>query len=279
MTRRQWIVILVLGLADCLVLGGLAAAVWFTPRLATRGGPAGPPESAPTQPPSATLPPTWTPTPSPSPAPTRTPRPTSTPGPTATPLILPTATPTPTPTPQPVELANADFIDILPDRVPGWEMAALVNWQPGQEFNPDSSYVGPLFKAADDARRVIQGSTLQIESEHPWVKFQVTLYQTVDVPPGSRVRFEIMTNAYSDQGGFHVRAGIDPSGSPACQQGVWTDPLVIDQNSGLVTLRTSEVAVGQGGRVTVCFFAEPQYATLHKAVFFDNARLTVTPPE
>jgi len=280
MTRRQWAIVLLLGIADCLVLGGLVAAIVLTPRLAALRAPltpAGTPAVG--LPATRTLPPTWTPTPSPTPPPTRPPRPTSTPPPTATPLVLPTFTPTPTPTPQPVQLVNADFEDILPDRVPGWETAALVNWQPGDEFYPDSSYVGPRFKAADDPRRVIQGTTLQIESEHPWVKFRVTLYQTLEVQPGSRAQFEILSNAYSEQGGIQVRAGIDPSGSPACQQGVWSDLLVIDQNSGVVTLRTPEVTVGAAGRLTVCFFAEPQYATLHKAAFFDSARLTATPPE
>jgi len=189
-----------------------------------------------------------------------------------------TSTPTPTVTAQPVVLQNADFEDIAFDFVPGWELAAVVNWQPGDDFNPDTSYARPEFKSADDPRRVIRGSTLQIQT-FQWVKFKVTLYQTVEVPPGSRVQFQIYANGFSNVGGIQVRAGLDPHGGVACQEGVWSEMLIIDQNSGVVTLSSPQAVAGPDGRVTVCFFAEPQYAAIHNAAFFDEAVLTVQSPD
>ncbi len=275
MTRKQWTIIILLGIADVVVLGGLITAMVLTPRLTgLRIGAA----TSPTPTPTRTLPPTWTPTSTATPLPTPTRRPTSTPTPTRTPLTIPTSTPTPTPTPKPIELTNGDFNQILINQVPGWEIAAEVNWYPGDPYDPNSSFAYPKFKPADDPRRFINGQTLQIESTDAYAKFKVTLYQTVEVDPGSRAQFEILSNAYADGGGMFVRAGIDPTGAPACQRGAWTETMLIDQSFGTVTLRTPAVTVGEGGKVTVCFFAEAQYAVPHKAAFFDDARLIVTLP-
>lgn len=277
MSRKQRLIVILLAIADILVLGGLVGAVVFVPRLVREPGPTPPPtveEAAGI----ATLPPTWTYTPSPSPAPTNTRAPTPTPRPTGTPIVVPTGTPAPTATPRPVGLENADFEAILPDRVPGWEIEAVVNWEPGEEANPDTSYGRPEFKPADDSRRVISGSTLQIQT-FQWMKFKVTLYQVVDVEPGSRVRFEIDARGFSSEAGIQVRAGIDAQAEPACRDGSWSETQVINQGSGIVALRSPEVVVGEEGQVTVCFFAEPQFALIHNAAYFDNASLVVQPPE
>jgi hypothetical protein len=282
MSRKQWLIVAFLAIADCLVLGGLAGAVILTPRIEAFFAASRLEGTAVSdQPPTPTIPPTWTytPTSSPiSPTPTRTRRPSPTPSPTRT--VIPTFTPSPTPTltPEPVELVNAEFNDVLPDRVPGWETAAVVNWEPGQVSDPASSFAPPEFRLADDARRRIRGSTLQIQT-YQWVKFNVTLYQTIEVPPDSRVEFEIYAGAYSDEGAIDVRAGIDGNGGAACQGGVWTDQLYIDQSSGAVVLSPPGTTAGPDGRVTVCFSAETQYAATHNAAFFDAASLTVTPPE
>jgi len=281
MTRRQWLVIAVLAVADCVVLGGLIAAMTLAPRLLARPTVAPPPAegaAADQQGTDATLPPTWTPTPPSTPPPLPTHLPTRTPAPTRTPVSIPTFTPASTPTPAPVLLENGDFEEILPDSVPGWEVAAVVNWEPGDEFNPDASYARPEFRPADDPRRAINGSTLQIQT-YQWVKFKVTLYQTVEVEPGSRVQFEAMAGGYSSGGGIQVRAGIDPNGGAACEDGSWGDLLVVDQAMGAALLRSPEVVVGSEGLVTVCLFAEPQYAVTHNAAFFDDARLLVAPPD
>ncbi len=85
LTRQQARILIALGVADCLVLGMLVAAMVMTPRLAQR--PSAVASPTPTETPTLLLPPTWTPTPTFTPAPTPTPRPQVTPteGPTATP--------------------------------------------------------------------------------------------------------------------------------------------------------------------------------------------------
>ncbi len=276
MTRKQWLVIVVLGLTDCLVLGCLVAVMAFAPRLATSHAvptmSASMPVATPTR--GVMLQPTWTPTPTFTPVPVPTPLPTSTPAPTPTPLVIPT----PSPTTAPLLLENADFEDILPDSVPGWELEAVVNWQPGDDFDPDASYTFPIFKPADDPPRFIDGSTLQIESGHQYVKFQVVLFQVAEVAPGSQVQFEIKAKGFSSEGGIMMRVGIDPNGGAACADGEWSEMELVDQGRGLVVLRSPVVAVGARGRVTVCMFAEPQYAVASKAAFFDDARLLVASP-
>jgi len=274
-SRKQWLVVILLAIADVVVLGCLVLAMVLGPRLIAQRSPQ--PAAEATEPP-ATLPPTWTPSPSPTPAPTNTRAPTSTPPPTRTRPPIPTITPAPSPTMEPIALENATFDDILASRVPGWEIAATINWQPGDDFNPDSSYARPLFKAADDPQRVIEGTTLQIDS-FQFVKYQITLYQTVEVEPGSRVQFEVQAGAFSAEGGIGVRAGIDRNGGVACTQGSWEETRVIDQASGIVTLRSPQVVVGNDGLVTVCMFAEPVYAKATNATFFDNAELSVRPPQ
>ncbi len=273
MSRKQWQIIILLGLADCVVLGMLVLAITLTPRLAA-GGILGP-TPTPTPTPTSVLPPTWTPTPSPTPAPTPTPRPTATPSPTVpTPTPLPTFTPTPIPPP---ELANARFDTITPFEITGWVVDPVVNWHPGEPYDPNNSYAYPKFKYADDPARFITGNTLQIESSDQYAKFQVTIYQIVSVPPGTKVQFEIQAKGYSDEGGIIVRAGIDPRGGDGCGRAQWGQTRVINQNDGQVALRSPQVRVGEEGKVTVCFFAQPEWAVPHKAAFFDDARLVVFP--
>lgn len=274
MTRKQWLVIILLGLANCLVLGGLIVAVTQTHRLlAARSAIERSPTPSPTVAP--VLPPTWTPTPTFTPAPTPTPRPTPvppTPGPSPTPF--PTLTPTPIPPP---ELVNATFDQITPFEVPGWTVSAIANWSAGQPYDPESSYAYPKFKYADDPLRFITGNTLQIESTDQYAKFQLTLYQVVNVPAGVQVQFEIKAKGYASAGGIQVRAGIDPRGGAACEKGQWSATRSINQNDGLVVLRSPRVRVGPEGRVTVCAYARPDWAVPHKAAFFDDARLLVSP--
>lgn len=273
MSRKQWMVIILLGIADCVVLGGLILAVTLTPRL-TQQGVLGPtPTPSPT--PTSILPPTWTPTLSPTPAPTPTPRPTATPPPTApTPTPFPTFTPTPVPPPT---LVNAGFDQISPFEIPGWVVDAVVNWRSGEPYDPNNSYAHPKFKYADDPVRFINGSTLQIESTDQYAKFQVTIYQTVTVPSGTLIQFEVKAKGYSDEGGIIVRAGMDPRGRKGCDGAQWGETRVINQNDDLVVLRSPRMRVGTEGAVTVCIYARPEWAVPHKAAFFDDAQLLTFP--
>ncbi len=274
MTRRQWMIIILLGLADCLVLGGMLAAVIWTPRLAAQRQGA---RVSPTPSPTATsiLPPTFTPTPTFTPAPTPTPRPTQ-PPPTPRPSPTPFPTLTPTPIPPP-ELVNGTFDQITLYEIPGWVVDPVVNWSPGEPYDPNNSYAHPKFKYADDPRRFITGNTLQIESTDQYAKFQLTFYQTVNVPAGTQVQFEIKAKGYADEGGIQVRAGIDPAGRSSCEGARWSETRSINQNDDLVVLRSPRVRVGSEGRVTVCVYARPDWAVAHKAAFFDDARLLVFP--
>lgn len=289
MSRRKWLILILLGVADCLVLALLGSAIVFGPTIQAwlaNDGAAPVAEATATPAPTNTPPATWTPAPTETPSPTQTPRPTRTPVPTRTPLPTFTAAPSPTPTPSGPLLENAAFDDILPpSEVPGWQVEARVNWQPGDDFNPETSYGPPEFKPADDARRVIRGTTLQIQT-HQWVKFDVTLYQTATVPAGSVVQFQIYAGGYSSDeggnrvGGIQVQAGIDANGGAACRQGRWGEAIFVDQRQDVATqISSPEVVAGPDGVVTVCFSAEPQYAVIHNAAFFDIAELEVEPPD
>ncbi len=274
MSKKQWLVVIVLGVLDCLVFGCLIGTMVFAPRfMASTPTPA--PTFFPT--PTATLEPTYTPTSTFTPAPTPTFRPTPTLRPTYTPLAFPTSTPTPIPEVELLE--NGSFDQIYSERVPGWEVAAEVNWQPGDPFDPATSYGAPYFKRADDPVRYINGATLQIESAHQYVKFRVILYQTVELAAGTRVQFAAKAGGFSSPGGIIIRIGIDPRGRPACQGGLWSEDMVIDQNRGVVALRSPAATVGAEGRVTVCLFAEPQYAVVSKAAYFDDAELLILPTD
>lgn len=274
MSKRQWVIIVFLGALDFLVLGCLITAMVLTPRLT-----AAPPTPVPTATavPTDTLEPTYTATPTFSPEPTRTPRPPSTSVPTRTPIVFPTNTPTPIP--QLDLLENPGFEEIFPDMVPGWEVAAAVNWEPGDPFDSNTSYGVPAFKRADDPVRYINGPTLQIESAHQYVKFRVTLYQAVELPTGTRVQFEAKAGGFSSPGGIHTRVGIDPRGRAACEGGAWSEEILIDQSMGTLTLRSPATTVGAEGRVTVCLFAETQFAVASKAAYFDDALLLILPSE
>jgi hypothetical protein len=227
--------------------------------------------------------PTWTPKPTPTPPPTRTPSSTGTPTPppTETPTSGPTLTPAPTntPTPTPKSLENPTFDDLQPDEIPGWQTGAFVNWAPGEDFDTNTSYAAPRFHQADNPMQRITGSTLQIDTVD-WVKLQAWVFQQVDVGADHRVVFQVSTSAIlkDTAGGYFVKAGVDPNGGEGCDAAEWGDQHHVNQNDGVVVISSPEVVVGESGRVTVCMFAETQYAQVWHAVFFDDAALTVLSP-
>lgn len=276
MSRTKWLVLAALAVADVVVLAVIAIivvrSVMYSPSVPAL-------VSTPVvslQPP-ATSPPTWTPTLSPTPQPTPTTRPTRTP--TRTPAPWPTLSPTPLPTSVLVLLENPTFEGIAGNFVPGWQTGGFVNWAPGQEFDPVNSYAAPRFHQADDPRQWIDGATLQVDTE-PWVKLRAWVFQTVDVQPGSRVQFEVRAIGFVRQleGGYFLKAGIDPDGYGGCEGAQWGAERIANQHDGIVELVSPEVVVGQAGQVTVCMFAETQFAQAYHAAFFDDAALTVRPP-
>jgi hypothetical protein len=151
-----------------------------------------------------------------------------------------------------------------------------VNWSPGDEFDASTAYAAPRFHQADDPRQWISGPTLQIDTE-PWVKLRAWVFQSVEMDPGTRVDFEVRAMGFvKDQaGGYILKAGIDPEGGGGCEAARWSQESVYNQGAGVVTLTSPAVTVGQEGLVTVCMFAETQYAQVYHAAFFDDASLNV----
>jgi hypothetical protein len=231
------------------------------------------------------VPPTWTPAPTRAPPPTNTPRPTHTA--TAPPTISPTFAPTFTPRPTKVVTAgppgptgtlglqNPGFEGIGGGTIPGWSWWAEDNFTPGGDYNPDASFDTPLFKQADDPVRFIDGPTLQVDAEEH-LKFKVHIFQTVTVSPTAGVRFQVLGGAFSDIGIVQMAAGIDPDGGPDCSNAQWSDAVAVDQEQGVRSIAAPPVVAGRSGRVTVCLYAEPLYAAISNAAFFDDAELTVT---
>jgi hypothetical protein len=286
MSRNQKLILVgmaVLTVVILCVLAGIAISS-TVPLLRGSAPAASAPTPSPSRPPTDTPILTWTPKPTSTPGPTPTPRPTNTPTltPTETPTAGPTWTPAPTntPTPTPKPLENPTFDDIGIDDVPGWQLGAFVNWTPGDEFDPGTSFAAPRFHQADDPAQRITGSTLQIDTVD-WVKLQAWVFQQVDVGADSRVVFQVSAAAVvkDTAGGYFLKAGVDPDGGEGCDAAEWGSDRHVNQKDGVVVLSSPEVVVGDSGRVTVCMFAETQYAQVWHAAFFDDALLTVLPPE
>ena len=185
-----------------------------------------------------------------------------------------TATPTPTPTLLPyIKLANAGFADITPNYVPDWSWWAYDNFD-GGEPDPDTSYDTPLLKQADDAARLIDGPTLQIDAAGH-LKFRVHIYQRVEVTPHTVLRFTAAARAYSDNGGIYVAAGIDPGGGHNCEQAQWSTPQLIDQTVPVIQITSARIPTSSSHWATVCLMAETRLSARSNAAFFDNAELLV----
>ncbi len=311
LSRRQKTVLIVLAILDVSVIAGLAGIVIHSIRT-MQAIPVAPMPTATVGKPLEV--PTWTMTVEPTISPTLPPRATNTATPTPTPF--PTRTPTPTSTPRPlptagpVPLDNASFDYILPNRIPGWKWYAYVNYKSGAT-NPETSFAEPVFTVADDSVRQISGSTLKVETVR-WLKFRTWVHQTVTVTAGSTVQFSIKANAFSSTDRLIVKAGVDPTGQPHCDNAQWGETWRINQDDGIITLTSPRVVVAAMedkstptpmptltpdpleretpapvepeeeteilGKVTICFYAEPAYPHINNAAFFDQAQLIAVPP-
>ena len=308
LSRGQKIILIVLAILDVSAIAGLGSIVIRSVRAPL------PTMISPTATPTALSAragvPTWTPTAEPTARPTLPPRSTNTATPTATPFPThtptPTATPRPLPTAGPAPLDNADFDNILPNRIPGWKWYAYVNYKSGAA-DPQNSFAEPVFTTADDPVRWINGPTLKVETVK-WLKFRTWVHQTVTVTAGSTVQFSIKANAFSSIDRLIVKAGIDPTGQSHCDNVRWGETWHINQDDGTVTLTSPRVIVAaientptptatpdpleretpapvvaedeteSLGRVTICFYAESAYPDTNNAAFFDQAQLIATPP-
>lgn len=180
----------------------------------------------------------------------------------------------------PVSLENPTFDGIIGDDIPGWQTGAFVNWSQGEPFDPAVAFAEPRFQKALDPRQQINGSTIQISTE-PWVKLQAWVFQTVAVQPGSQVTFQVSARGFVRElnGGYILKAGVDPAGGEGCENAQWGTERIVDQEDGVIELTSPEVTVGEAGKATVCMFAETQFAQVYHAAFFDEASITVEPPE
>ncbi len=278
MTESQKRILIILAIMDFVVIGAMVGIV-VTTTMRLRNQVA----QAPTRVAGATIvvPATWTPTPMPTASPTLPARPTNTPRPTPTVkptnTLQPTETPTPRPTPTPVTIINPDFDLLMPNRIPGWQWYAYVNYKQGDELDSENSFAEPILRAADDPRREINGTTLQVETIR-WLRFRVWVHQTVSVTTGSTISFAVKATAFSSLDSLIVKAGLDPNGGKRCANAIWGEEKYINQESGIVKLTTPRIVVGEKGVVTLCFFAEPAYPHINNAAFFDQAEVRVSPP-
>lgn len=303
LTRFQKTILVILGILDILVIGGMAIVVFTTMRTPASTLPVSPTA---TPVPTREVKAKWTVTPSPTlratipPQPSRTATPTMTPFPTITPSpVPPTATPTPVP---PIVLNNGGFDMLMPNRIPGWTWDAYVNYKQGDATNSESSYAEPFFMAADDPGRQIEGSTLKIETIR-WLKYRAWVHQTITITAGIDVFFQVQTNAFSSLDRVIVKAGIDPTGAGNCYDALWGVEQRINQDDGIMTLTSPVVRIApaetdpvtptaeldhgeeeppateeykvQYGRVTVCIYAEPSYPHINNAAFFDEAEIVI----
>ncbi len=276
MTESQKRILIIMAVVDFVMIGALGGIVITTTIRLRALDIQAPTQVALT---TSTVPATWTPTLTPTPQPTIPPRPTNTPTPSLTPRPLrptvtptPTQTPTPSPTLTPVTLINPNFDLLMPNRVPGWQWYAYINYKPGDELDPENSYAEPILRAADDPRREIDGTTLQIETIR-WLKFKAWVHQTISITPGSTISFSVKATAFSSLDRVIVKAGIDPEGGSKCANVTWGGEKYINQDDGIVTLETPRVMVGEKGAVTVCIYAEPNYPHINNAAFFDQAKI------
>jgi hypothetical protein len=206
-----------------------------------------------------------------------TPPPLPTVPPTAIPSPTRGVTPSATPGSGSVGLQNPGFEGISNSVIPGWNWWAEDNFDKSQgDYDPGTSFDTPAFKQADDSARFISGPTLQIDATGH-VRFRVHVFQTVGATPDTRVNFQASAGAYTDSEAIKVAAGIDPNGGPDCRNALWADVEEINQTYGVVRLVAPSVTVGGAGEVTVCLYAEPLYAAVSNAVFFDDATIAVTP--
>jgi hypothetical protein len=97
------------------------------------------------------------------------------------------------------------------------------------------------------------------------------------VSPTAKIGFQVQAGAFSDTGLVQMAVGIDPSGGPGCAAAVWSDQVLLDQKQFVQPLVAPQVVAGSNGQVTVCIYAEPFYAAISNAAFFDDAELTVNP--
>lgn len=167
-----------------------------------------------------------------------------------------------------------------------WDYSIVVR-DPGKghPMNADQSFGTPYFGPSEskwdkERPRQDEGVAGEVSGEAYW-RFRAGYYQTVDAPPGSRVRFSVWVNGFCEDEvqarcPVILKAGIDPSGGYDWQSSsiYWVTTEVADQK--YVQL-TTEATVGPSGSVTVFTWGEPTFGVVYTAAYFDEASLVILP--
>jgi hypothetical protein len=169
----------------------------------------------------------------------------------------------------------------------GWYYENIVMPPKGKEPNLQLSFYPPDFITSEpkwDKSGDKEGERVAaaVSGLH-YTKFRAGLYQTVDVPSGSRVRFSVWVNGFCEDDKktrcpVILRAGIDPTGGTDWQSSNVQWVVTQSGNQQYELLTPPEVQVGRNGRVTVFAWGEPRYPVLYNAAYFDEASLVVTVP-
>jgi len=152
-----------------------------------------------------------------------------------------------------------------------------------KEPDLDRSFFAPVFLPSEskwDQESNGAVGTAGAVSNQAWTKSRGGFYQTVDIAPGTCVRFSVWVNEFcqTDDGSICpvlLRAGIDPNGGTnwASNNVQWVQTTISDRAYAHLTLLP--VSVGQGGKVTVFTWGEPFYPAHYNAAYFDEASLVV----
>ena len=155
----------------------------------------------------------------------------------------------------------------------------------GHPVDMDQSFGTPYFGASEskwdkERPRQDEGVAGQVSGEAYW-RFRAGFYQSVDAPPGSRVRLSVWVNGFCEDEQLGrcpviLKAGIDPAGGYDWQSSSirWVEARIADQK---YVLLTTDATVGPGGSVTVFTWGEPVNAVIYTAAYFDEASLVIVP--
>ncbi len=172
---------------------------------------------------------------------------------------------------------------------PAFDLAAQGTWKwekwsyTKQEADLGQSFTAPVFMPSEpkwDHGSEGQSGAAGSLAGQAGAKFRAGFYQTVAAQAGTRVRFSVWANEFCKSGDSGcpviLKAGIDPTGGTDWSSGniKWAGTEI--SNNKYAQLVTEEVAVGDGGRVTVFTWGEPRFAAFYTAAYFDDAALMGT---
>jgi hypothetical protein len=174
------------------------------------------------------------------------------------------------------------------------EIQVAAGWTPWWLDDPDHNprYFRPEYKRADAGQfpyRVFSGGSSQQYFTF-YASHLAGMYQQVpNVNPGQRYRFSIMAQVWSSleddprnsvsPANPHLQIGIDPTGNWSAGSGnvVWSGDAsmggIIDQWASMSVEATAANSV-----ITVFMRTNPDFASKHNDVYWDNASLTAVEP-